>query len=593
MYSKSASGMVGVADSHASKKMLTMRRELVAAGTLLLLVGFAALLQTHTVDRYFLSPGGELVEIVVRPMSEYSQRFGISDSKTKVEIEVTVHQRAIVKIRSQEKSIFKRIVDPGKHSWNITLGDIEGRYSLIIANPNRSTLRLHLLLRFFVLSTWKDRPYVAASFPVVFFGLFLILGGLGCPPSNSNFLDGSLYSLGAASFLHIMGFTFKVPLFFFAALLTFIFADLALCFGSLFRWLRSAKQTLPRRDYSTAIAICLSVQTLTAAFLAPLYLGVTGLVPERETAYDPAEANPLLGICDHLEPGTDEDVIRNHFRLIRSLGASWVRLDMSWEQIEPYKGVWRFEFWDSLVRISSHYDLRILPVISRTPCWASSRPDSDRYCTYPPVDPGDFRDFIKKAVERYGRRIYCWEIWNEPDARYWMGSPQEYCRLLEEAKSVLKASDPSAKLILGGVSCTGLSFLKELIILGALDAVDILGIHLYGQDADEALKRFEHFMSIMDQSETARPVWITEIGSSTPFQYEAEKRQSEFLEKTFIALCSTPRVERVFWYELKDSGLIPFWSEHSFGLVRFDMIPKTSFEAYLRMARSLVSRGLV
>lgn len=569
-----------------------MRRELVVTGTLLLLVGFTALLQTHTIDRYSFSLGGESVEIIVRPRSEYSQNFGISDSKTKVELEVTVPQRAIVKIRLQEKSIFKRTIGPGKHSWNMTLGDIEGKYSLIIANPNRSTLRLDLTLRFYVLSHWKESPYAVASFPVVFFGLSIILGGLICRPSNDGLLDGSLYSLGAASFLHITGSIFKVPPFFFSALLAFIFADLALGSGLLFRWLRSTRQTLPRRDHLAAIVVCLLVQTLTAAFLVPLYLGATGLIPERDTPYDPTKANPLLGVCDHLEPGTDENVIRNHFRLIRSLGADWVRLDMSWEQIEPYRGVWRFDFWDSLVRISSHYDLQILPVISRTPCWASSNPDSDRYCAYPPADLGDFRDFIEKVVERYGRRIYCWEIWNEPDARYWIGSPKEYCRLLEAARSVLKASDPSAKLILGGISCTGFSFLKELIALGALNAVDILGIHLYGQDADKALKQFEYFMRIIDQSETAKPVWITEIGSSTSFQNEAEKRQSEFLEKTFTVLCSTLGVQKVFWYELKDSGLIPFWSEHSFGLVRFDMTPKSSFKAYLKMARSLVPKGM-
>ncbi len=569
-----------------------MRKELFAAGMLLLLIGFTTFLQTRTVDYYCRSPGGELVEMVIQPRSEYSQRIGISDSKTKVEIEVTAHQRAIVKVRSQEQSIFKRVIGPGSYSWNVTLAEAAGRYSLIIANPNRSTLHIHLLLRFYVLSTRKESPYAAASCPVVLFGLLITLVGVGYAPTSANLFDGSLYFFGTALFLHIMGSIFRVPPFFFSALLTYISAYTVLCFSLLFRWTRSTRHTLSWRNHSAAIAACLSAQTLTAAFLVPIYIGRTGLITERETTHDIVEANPLLGVCDHLEPGTDENAIRDHFELIRSLGANWVRLDMSWEQIEPYKGVWSFDFWDSLVRISSHYGLRILPVISRTPCWASLRPDSDTYHAYPPADIGDFREFLQKVVERYGRRIYYWEVWNEPDAQYWMGSPQEYCRLLQEAKSVLKALDPAAITVLGGISWTGLSFLEELITLNALDAVDIVGIHLYGQDADEVLRRFERLQIVINQSGIAKPIWITEIGYSTSFGYETEKRQAEFLEKTFTALSTNPRVQRVFWYELKDSGLILFWPEHNFGLVRFDMIPKASFKAYSRMARDFVSGGL-
>jgi len=563
-----------------------MRRVLLVIGILLFVVGFSALLQTSMVERYRLCPGGRPVEITVPPESNYSRRFGISGPKTIVEIEVVVQQRMIVKIRSRGKSIFKRMVGPGDHSWNVTLGDVEGRYSLVIGNPNRSRLSLLLHLKFYVSSLEEERPYVDAAFITLISGLSaVVLGSVTSSSKALPFID-VLFFLGTSLFLHLVGFAFRAPLFFLSSLAVLILANI-FSLILIFRWARSVQGVLSCMNTSFIIGLYLSIQVLTALFFIPLYVGRTNLVTERTVESEIIEANPVFGVCDHLEPGTDEDIIRNHFRLIRSLGAKWVRLDMAWEQIEPIQDTWEFKLWDSIMRISSHYGLQVLPVISKTPRWASSRPDLDSYSVYPPRYLGDFRDFIRKVVERYGRRIYYWEIWNEPDAQYWRGSAQEYYRLLQEVRSVFEVVDPTAKIVLGGISCYGLSFLKELLSLGALDVIDIIGIHLYGGDADEALEKLKVFLRVLDEEKDAKPLWITEIGSSTTLWYGAEELQAKFLERTFPTLLLASRVQRIFWYELKDSGLIFLWAEHNFGLVRFDLTPKASYQAYRRMARTL------
>ncbi len=519
-------------------------------------------------------------------MSEYSRHFGISNRKTKVELGVTTEQNAIVKIRSRGQSISKHETGPGQHSWNVTLSDPEGRYSVVVVNPNRSKLSLFLHLRFYVLSLEDTRPHTNAALLVGAAGLSTILLGIAAPSSNASLLIITLQFFGAASLLHIVGFIYKVPLFFLSSLGTFVLANI-FCLGSLTRWIRSAYRILSGMDLPLVISLYLTIQTSIALFLIPIYVGRTGLIPEKNITFEMSQANPLLGVCDHIEPGTDENVIRNHFKLISSLGSEWVRLDMGWEQIEPSRGDWRFDFWDSLVRISSHYGLRILPILSGTPRWASSHPDLDSYYAYPPRDLSDFRNFVRKVVERYGRKIYYWEIWNEPDAQFWRGTIQEYCELLQVTSSVLRAVDQTTKLVLGGISSTGLPFFKELLSLGALDHVDLVGIHLYGSDADELLKRAEDFLQVLDGSRTPIPVWVTEIGLSTPFQHNAEETQAGFLKQTFTKLSAIPRIQRIFWYELKDSGLLFFWREHNFGLVRFDLSPKASYRAYVSMAETL------
>ncbi len=565
-----------------------MRRDLVATGFLLLLVGFTAFLQTSSVEKYEYCPGTQLVEMAIQPKSERRLRFGIGGAKTKIEIEVAVQKIAVVKIRSSEKSIYKRELSPGKHSWNITLAERDGRYSLAIGNPGRSKLNVLLRLRFFVLATDKVRPHVDASIPVILIGVSIVLTGLAAPSSNAILLNSIFCLLGTASYLHFVGYFFRVPVFFLSSLVAFVSANV-LFLDLSFRWMRPQLTNLHWMESSFVLGILLSIQALLAALVIPVYVGRTGLVAEREFPHQIVDGNPFLGVCDHLDSGTDENVIRNHFRLTTSLGVEWVRLDMSWEEIEPTRGAWSFDFWDSLVRLSSSYNLRILPVISRTPRWASSRPDSESYHTYPPRDLADYGEFIRKVVERYGKKIYYWEIWNEPDAQYWRGSAAEYFQLLEATRSILKTVDPAAKIVMGGISFEEPHFLEELLSLGALDVVDIFGLHLYGESHIEVLHSFDHLLDMMESLGTTQSIWITELGSPTRPRGGAEEHQADFLERTITALSSVSRVQKIFWYELKDSGLVYLWSEHNFGLVKFDLTPKASYNAYLRVAESVRS----
>jgi hypothetical protein len=565
---------------------MDVRHTLIAVGILLLIVGSSAFLQTCTVEQYLPGQEGRSIKTTIQPKSEYNLFFELSDKKTIVEIRTTVQQKAILKIRLKEKSIYKRAISPGEHSWNVTLGGGEGRYRLVVGNPNRAKLMVYLHLRFFLLTDVRIRPHIDASFPVIFVGLSTTLLGAIFSLSFTSLLTNVFLFLVAASFLHTIGFVFNVPSFFLSSLLSFIFIDMV-CTGVLLRWIRSTLRTLHGIELSFILGVFLSIQTLIAALLIPLYLGRTGLVAEREITYVDVDPNPMLGVCDHLESGTAETILRNHLRLTRSLGANWVRLDMAWEEIEPVQDMWKFDFWDTLVRVSSHYGLRILPVVSRTPRWASSRPDSDLYYTYPPRDLKDFGDFIQTVVERYGKKLYYWEIWNEPDAQFWRGSTRDYCKLLEEARSASKMADPTARLVLGGISSEGIPFLEQLSLLNALDLVDVVGIHLYGKEPDDVSEKFEKYLDVMNRSGITKPIWITEIGQPTLPQYKTEDPQAEFLRKSLLNLFSNTRVEKIFWYELKDSGMVRFWREHNFGLVRFDLTPKASYEAYLRIANSI------
>ncbi len=120
------------------------------------------------------------------------------------------------------------------------------------------------------------------------------------------------------------------------------------------------------------------------------------------------------------------------------------------------------------VAVLSAYGLTPIAVIHNAPDWAQASPGS----ACGPVHPDamvDFARFLTAAVTRYSQppyNVHHWEIWNEPDAplvpedKGWgcWGRPdlpnwggEAYAELLRVAYPAIKAADPSATVIMGGL----------------------------------------------------------------------------------------------------------------------------------------------
>jgi xylan 1,4-beta-xylosidase len=94
--------------------------------------------------------------------------------------------------------------------------------------------------------------------------------------------------------------------------------------------------------------------------------------------------------------------------------------------------------------------------------WKPGDPYDDIYTgwRYPPKDYRKWAELIyqwvRHSVERYGSReveSWYWELWNEPDAKYWGGTVEEYCKLYDYSADAVKRALPSAKV--GGPHVTG------------------------------------------------------------------------------------------------------------------------------------------
>lgn len=79
--------------------------------------------------------------------------------------------------------------------------------------------------------------------------------------------------------------------------------------------------------------------------------------------------------------------------------------------------------------------------------------------TYPPKDYKKWAElvfqWVKHSVEKYGQKeveSWYWEVWNEPDIKYWGGTFDEYCKLYDFTADAVKRALPSAKI--GGPETT-------------------------------------------------------------------------------------------------------------------------------------------
>lgn len=94
--------------------------------------------------------------------------------------------------------------------------------------------------------------------------------------------------------------------------------------------------------------------------------------------------------------------------------------------------------------------------------WQPGEPYDKIYTgwTYPPKDYNKWADlvfeWVKHAVQRYGKKeveSWYWELWNEPNIKYWSGTVQEFCKLYDYTVDAARRALPTVKI--GGPDVTG------------------------------------------------------------------------------------------------------------------------------------------
>jgi Tol biopolymer transport system component len=217
--------------------------------------------------------------------------------------------------------------------------------------------------------------------------------------------------------------------------------------------------------------------------------------------------------------------------LVHSLGFGWLKNYLSWAGVEPKEGQYNWQDPDNVVKAAARSGLKVLLRLHDTPAWA--RPAGSTV-TMPPSDLGTYERFVRAVARRYRGKVAAYEIGNEPNLTYeWGGrapDPAAYTALLRVAYRAIKAEDPGALVVSGGLATTGdggegamgdLAFLRGMYAAGAKGFFDALGSHPYGyglppfasQPWGLAVSRLQDQHAVMEEAgDGATPIWATEVG---------------------------------------------------------------------------------
>ncbi len=220
------------------------------------------------------------------------------------------------------------------------------------------------------------------------------------------------------------------------------------------------------------------------------------------------------GVCAHVSRSSDHKLAEQEFPLMRAAGIRWARTDFDWTTVQHQAGgPWDYTMFDETLRKAEAAGITILPILAYDVAWA--RP------AYQHLDL--WREYVRNMVSRYKGRLTYWEVWNEPDLeQFWKEKPDpaNYTTLLKAAYEEVKAADPEAKVLLGGLSGIPFEFIEGIYKAGGKAYFDIMNVHPYrypktpeGASLKDDLAKLRQLMAKYGDGD--KRIWITEIGWPT------------------------------------------------------------------------------
>jgi len=310
---------------------------------------------------------------------------------------------------------------------------------------------------------------------------------------------------------------------------------------------------------------------------------------------------------------------------VKGAGFGWVRLPIQWSGMERAKGQWDPLPVDRLVKQFNGSGIKILMTVSSAPDWARNTNGNSLLVNY-----SDYQDVMKFLAGRYKGKVQAWEVWNEENLASEMGGTvrvDDYARLLQAGYQGVKAGDPNALVVFGGLTPTGVNDPKVAMDdQQYLDTFynyqggfytkffDVLGVHTnatnhppdqmypdnpgtgaWSNSGSFYFRRAEQLRQVMQAHGDARPIWITEFGWTTANQakgYEygqdvSAQQQAQYLVDAFAwAHDHWPWATGMFVWNLNYSTVTqPNDEKYPWSVLNNDWSPRPSFDALKTMPK--------
>ena len=225
-----------------------------------------------------------------------------------------------------------------------------------------------------------------------------------------------------------------------------------------------------------------------------------------------ADVASPYGVCAHVGCPGEFEIREAEFEKMRAAGIGWVRSDFLWQDIEPQKGVYRFERFDELMKSARKYGIRVLPIL----CYDNPRV----YPGYAWQHPEEWGRFVQEVVKRYRRELSVVEIWNEPNIPFWKPKPDatQYAEFLKLSYGRVKAVAPEIRVAMGGTAGMDTNFYAGIYAAGGVNFMDIVNIHPYSHPYAPEQRLVPYLESVnktIADNGGRQALWITEVGWPT------------------------------------------------------------------------------
>ena len=229
-----------------------------------------------------------------------------------------------------------------------------------------------------------------------------------------------------------------------------------------------------------------------------------------------------------------------------------------------------------------------------------------------PASPQEFATVAADLATQLKGKGVDYEMWNEPDdATFWPNGPQPaaYAALIKAGYPAIKAADPAATVLVGGLVGNDYDFVEKLYDNGAQGSFDGVAVHTdtaclstdpreYYREPSGRIGRYS-FTGYREVRATMlahgddKPVWMTELGwptlsttcerggrAGTKVAGVSPAEQADFLSKAYGCLANDPYVAQAAWFNLADLDTGSTNDALNLGLMNDLFVPKPAFAAF-------------
>jgi hypothetical protein len=300
-------------------------------------------------------------------------------------------------------------------------------------------------------------------------------------------------------------------------------------------------------------------------------------------------------------PGDPSDTART-WQDLQDSGAKTVRSFATWSQL---RGATRALEMGKYIQFVSKANARGMKVI------LTVTGDRNSMAT-----PSAYAAVVADLATQLRGKDVAYEVWNEEDdTTFWANGPQPaaYTALLKAAYPAIKAADPAAVVLVGGLVANDYQFVSDLYANGAKGSFDGVAVHTdtaclttdpseYYREPNGNIGRYSftgyrEVRGVMLANGDDKPVWMTELGWSstaaicsrgdragTKAGGVTQAQQADFLTKAYQCVAGDAYVQQAAWFNLHDLSTGSPDDSQNLGLITTSFVRKPAFTAFQRAA---------